>query len=62
MNDMKPGTKIGLLAAVLAASTAWYWFHLCPQVALPEDRTGFVVAFLACVCLGVLALVNERVG
>lgn len=56
---MKPGTKIGLLAALLAASTAWYWFHLTREVALPEDRTGFVVVFLVSVCLGVLAIVKR---
>ena len=56
---MKPGTKIGLLAALLAASTAWYWFHLIREVALPEDRTGFVVVFLVSVCLGVLAFVKR---
>ena len=59
MATMKPGTKIGLLAALLAASTAWYWFHLIREVALPEDRTGFVVVFLASVCLGVFAFVKR---
>lgn len=59
MATMKPGTKIGLLAALLAASTAWYWFHLIREVALPEDRTGFVVVFLVSVCLGVLAFVKR---
>lgn len=59
MNSMKAGTKIGLFAAVLAASTAWYWFQLTRQVALPEDRTGFVVAFLSCVFLGVMAFVKR---
>lgn len=59
MENMKPGTKIGLLAAAVAAITAWYWFHLTREVALPEDRTGFVVVFLASVCLGVLAFVKR---
>lgn len=59
MNNMKPGTKIGLLAAAVATVTAWYWFHLTREVALPEDRTGFVVVFLASVCLGVLAFVKR---
>lgn len=59
MNSMKAGTKIGLFAAVLAASTAWYWFQLTRQVALPEDRTGFVVAFLSSVFLGVMAFVKR---
>ena len=56
---MKLGTKIGLLAAAVAGLTAWYWFHLTREVALPEDRTGFVVVFLASVCLGVLAFVKR---
>ena len=56
---MKLGTKIGLLAAAVAAITAWYWFHLTREVALPEDRTGFVVVFLASVCLGVMAFVKR---
>ena len=59
MANMKQGTKIGLLAAAVAAITAWYWFHLTREVALPEDRTGFVVVFLASVCLGVLAFVKR---
>ena len=59
MQPMKLGTKIGLLAAAVAGLTAWYWFHLTREVALPEDRTGFVVVFLASVCLGVLAFVKR---
>ena len=59
MNRMKLGTKIGLLAALLAASTAWYWFQLTRQVALPEDRTGVVVVFLTGVFLGVMAFVKR---
>lgn len=56
---MKPGTKMGLLAAVCAAVTAWYWFHLTRQVTLPEDRTGFVIAFSVCVFLGATAFVKR---
>ena len=56
---MRLGTKIGLLAAAVAALTAWYWFHLTGNVALPEDRTAFVVVFLGCVVLGVAAFVKR---
>lgn len=59
MNDMKLGTKIGLVAAILAAFTTWYWFHLTREVALPEDRTFFVIAFLSCVVLGVAAFIKR---
>ena len=59
MGNMRLGTKIGLLAAAVAALTAWYWFHLTGNVALPEDRTAFVVVFLGCVVLGVAAFVKR---
>ena len=59
MENMKPGTKIGLLAAAVAAITVWYWFHLTREVALPEDRTLFVIAFLSCVVLGVAAFIKR---
>ena len=52
---LKTGTRIGIVAMVLAVGTAWYWFHLTRQVNLPDDRTLFVVAFLSAAALGVFA-------
>mgnify|MGYP000509819891 CR=1 FL=1 len=52
---MRTGTKFGLAAFALAAGTAALWFYFARQVSLPEDRTGFVVAFLAAAALGVAA-------
>jgi len=52
---MRTGTKFGLAAFALAAGTAALWFYFARQVSLPEDLTGFVVAFLAAAALGVTA-------
>jgi len=59
MNSLKSGTKIGLLAAAIAGLAAWYWFRLTESVALPDDRTVFVLVFLGCVGLGVAAFVKR---
>ena len=56
---MKTGTKIALLAAVIAAATARYWFYLAGEVALPTDRTGFVIVFLGAAALGVYGLIKR---
>lgn len=55
---MKKGTKFGIAAFVLAVGTAVLWFYFTRQVSLPENRTGFVVAFLAAAALGVTAYVK----
>ena len=52
---MKAGTKLGLLAFVLAVGTALVWFRLTRLVSLPDDRTVFVVLFLAAALLGMAA-------
>ncbi len=52
---MKTGTKIGLVALIIAVSAAMFWFHLTRQVNLPDDRTGFVLLFLGVAVLGVVA-------
>ncbi len=52
---MKTGTKLGVLALVVAVGTVTRWFYLAGQVALPENRTAFVVVFLAAAALGVAA-------
>jgi hypothetical protein len=55
---MKTGTKLGLIAFALAIGSAAFWFYLVRQVNLPEDRTVFVVAFVAAAVLGVAAFVK----
>ncbi len=52
---MKTGTKLAVLALVMAVGTATLWFYQASQVALPENRTAFVVFFLAAAALGVAA-------
>jgi hypothetical protein len=53
---MRLGTKLGLAALLVAVGTAVSWFHLAGQVSLPENRSGFVVLWLAAFALGVTAL------
>lgn len=55
---MKTGTKIGLCACALAFGSAAFWFYLARQVAIPEDKTAFIVAFVSAAVLGVVALVK----
>ncbi|MEM9256773.1 MAG: hypothetical protein AAGA91_15100 [Pseudomonadota bacterium] len=52
---VKTGTKLGLVALALAVGAAVFWFYLTAQVSLPDDRTGFVVAFLTAAALGVFS-------
>jgi hypothetical protein len=52
---MKTGTKLGIVALALAVGTVMLWFYLARQVNLPDDRTLFVIAFLAAAALGVAA-------
>ena len=59
MAGNKTGTKIGLAAAAIAAATTAYWCYLVDEVALPADRSLFVVLFLLAAVLGVLALVKR---
>ncbi|MDJ0877766.1 MAG: hypothetical protein QNI86_04100 [Halieaceae bacterium] len=55
---MKTGTKLGIASLVLALGTAVLWFYLVHQVSLPDDRTPFVVAFLAASALGFAAYIK----
>lgn len=61
---MKTGTKLGLGALALAIGCAVYWFHLAGEVKLPNDRTGFVLAFMAAALLGISAYIKgtSRMG
>jgi hypothetical protein len=53
---MKPGAKFAFVALVLALGTAAGWMYSIRSVNIPENRTLFVVAFLAAVALGLFAL------
>lgn len=55
---MKAGTKLGIVALILAVGTVVLWFYLARQVNLPDDRTFFVIAFLSAAVLGVTAYVK----
>lgn len=55
---MKTGTRLGIVALALAVSAVMLWFYLVRQVSLPDDRTLFVIAFLAAAALGVAAFVK----
>jgi hypothetical protein len=54
----KPGTKLGLAALVVAVACGATWFYLNRQVAIPEDRTIFVIGFFTAVGLGIGAFVR----
>ncbi len=56
-NRKKIGTALGFVALAVAILTMVLWFRLVNQVAIPEDRTLFVVAFLTAAGLGVAAFV-----
>ena len=55
---IKTGAKLGFLALALALACVAVWSHQIQQVDIPEDRTAFVVVFLAAAGLGVAALVK----
>ena len=53
----KLGTVLGFLAPLIAVTTTITWFRLAKQVALPEDRTLFVVFFLLAPTAGIAAFI-----
>ena len=55
---MLSGTKLGIGALTLAILTTALWFYLTRQVALPDDRSGFVLAWIFSASLGLLALIK----
>ena len=55
---MKRGTKFGFIALAMAVLTFMAWFRQARLVDLPEDRTLWVLAFLAAVGMGIFALVR----
>lgn len=56
-NRKKTGTTLGFVALVVITLTVVLWFRQVNQVAIPEDRTLFVAAFLTAAGLGVAAFV-----
>ena len=54
----KPGTKLGVAALVVAVACGAMWFTLNRLVAIPQDRTIFVIGFLTAVGLGIGAFVR----
>jgi hypothetical protein len=55
---MKTGTKLAILALVVALACGALWSYHIRQVDIPEDRTAFVVVFLTATALGVGAFVK----
>lgn len=52
---MRLGTKLGFFALAFAMGTTVFWFYLTSKAALPNDRTGFVIAWLIAVSTAVFA-------
>ena len=52
-----PGTVLGFLAPLIAVATAIAWFRLADQVAIPEDRTPFIIFFLLAPVAGIAAFI-----
>ena len=55
---MKTGTKLALLAPVVAIGCTMLWFSEARAVDLPENRTVFVLGWLTAVALGIGAFVK----
>ena len=56
---MRTGTKLGLLALAVALGCMALWNAAIQNVDIPENRTLFVVGFLAAVVLGIAAFVKR---
>ena len=52
------GIYLSILAFAVAAGTAFIWFRLLSAVALPKNRTGFVLCMVTAICLAVGGLVT----
>ena len=52
-----PGTVLGFLAPLIAVATTIAWFRLADQVAIPEDRTLFIIFFLLAPVAGIAAFI-----
>jgi hypothetical protein len=58
MNAKRLWNGIGIAAPLLAVGCAMLWFSQNRTVGIPEDRTLFVVVWLAAAALGIAALVK----
>ena len=55
---MQLGSFLGIIALVLSLGVTAFWFTLARRLALPNDRTGFVLLWLVSVGVGVIALIE----
>ena len=53
------GTILGILSVVGAAGTVGLWFRRIHAVAIPANRTPWVMAWLGSALLGVVALASD---
>ena len=56
---MKTGTRLGLLALVVAVGCTMVWFNQAEKVALPENRALFIAVWLSAVALAIAAFVKK---
>jgi len=52
------GLTLSIVAFALVSATGFLWFRRAFAVALPENRTGFVICMIVGVCLGIAGLVQ----
>ncbi len=57
MDRKKIGTALGFAALGLAVLTVFIWFRQVGLVALPQDRTVFVVLFILAALMGVASFI-----
>lgn len=57
MNRKAIGTSLGFVALALVALTTVYWFQLVDQVAIPENRTPFMVMYGLVIVMAVASFV-----
>ena len=55
--DKRLGTTLGFVGLGIALGSVALWFRQADQVAIPENRTLFVVAFVAAALIGASAFV-----
>ncbi len=55
----KLGTALGLCAPLLAAGATMLWFRQVRLVAIPENRSLFVAAWILAIALGLAAFVQR---
>ncbi len=56
---MNTGTRLGLLALVVAVGCTMVWFNRAENVALPENRALFILVWLSAVALAIAAFVKK---